>query len=173
MLLGNLKDIRGTQLRRMTAQAIIMLIAHGMTGIYIRRPAELGHPNFSFVGTIPTFENLLLSSFLGIFYEVFAPGLADGNVSRVPAILMWLFVQANFAVYVGALAEVGLFGGKLSHVRVLMFLNLTSCVLEFVISEAWIAKAKNESAEYKVASWAEIESLLSAYDDVDPSEAES
>ncbi len=99
-LIGNLRDVEGTQLYRIVAQCTIILMGYILTAVYINRAPKLSSPAFS---PISTALSTSASS-----TKLSHPGLADGNISRDPVIVLWIFVRVHFFVFIGGLTSVGL-----------------------------------------------------------------
>ncbi len=166
-LLGNLKHVRGSQLHRMILQAIILFVTYALTAVATFRESNPFHPNFSEIATMSRFGLVLAPPAIAVFYELFAPSLADGNVSLIPATLVWICAQVCQILYLVGLMAAGFLHARLNHQGALFFLATTVCAVEILVSEAWISKAKYESAEFKVPCWAEVETILALPRDTD------
>lgn len=164
-LLTNLKHVGGAQLYRIVAQAFLMTGVFVLLGITtVKKWKGEASSGISLMNTIARGALFTASSVVGGFYEVFAPSLADGTAPAFAVSICWITMQVWLFAFPISLAIYGNLKKDVIHEDVVDFLMCLSCLLEVTVSEAWIAKARNEVTAFKVPSWMEI-ALQTGYEE--------
>lgn len=88
---------------------------------------------------------------------------ADQSERPILVAFFWVLLQIWLFLYPLSIAVHGNIKKGIVYEEVLVFLTGISCLLEVVMSESWIAKARNEAQSLKVPSWMEL-AILTGYD---------
>lgn len=137
-LVRELKTVKhDSQKRRIILQGIIFLVLFVLVIIFTRKQWVGGAWNDAYQMDAIAFIGMLFSaSAIGMWYEVYSPALSD-NTFPIWGIFFWVIVQFWLAAFAINLIVNGNIARTI-YSEVVSYLTGISCVIEFVVSEAYV-----------------------------------